>query len=84
MTRYQPFVGEHAEYYRRRTLRDVTSSAVRQEPVILENKYLRQEIVELEAQVASYKALVGLLERPPHDGGLIRRLIRWFRSAIGR
>ena len=46
-----PFVGEHAEYYRRRTLQ----AALKRDSVSRENEYLRQKVLELENEIASYE-----------------------------
>ena len=49
MSTYQPFVGEHAEYYRRRILRE----AIKPDALVQENEYLRQRIYELEQELAN-------------------------------
>ena len=77
MSAYQPFVGEHAEYYRRKTVRDVAGSAGRHEPVMLENRNLRRRILELEAELSAYGDQDQLVESPSKGGSFIRKFLLW-------
>jgi len=73
MTTYQPFVGPHAEYYRRRTLQD----AMRQpETVMRENTYLRERVAALETQLALCQNKIGLLESGRKKNPVCR-LLNW-------
>lgn len=81
MSNYQPFVGEHAEYYRRRTLRDAVTLHSQTDAVLLENHYLRQRVAELESQIEQEPIQ---LSQPLPRGGLIKKFIEWLKTLQGK
>ncbi len=71
-----PFIGEHAEYYRRRTLRAVA----RPDTLSRENEQLRQRVIELEDEISLYKQRVQLLEQRKVQKNLVRRILEKVRA----
>lgn len=81
MSTYQPFVGEHAEYYKRRAVRDVISSARQLDPIALENEYLHQKVAQLEGELSAYKERDQKQELLSNTN-VILRFLRWLRAVL--